>query len=243
MSDGVASRSAGISSATSEMRSSVVATRGTPVLFDTVRASEPDGIRFDVWYCNEHLRTLATLRAFTGLRRYAAPSRGSYLVIGELAEAAGSGVPEGRPTSLPASIADVERFVGGPLGTQRRADVDDSVLDAPVVYPVFFEVPEVREVEFNRWYDEEHLPLLLACPQWVMCRRFRIRSSSELRWTHVALHYLTDLRALQSPERDLARSTPWRRELAAEGWFKPEYRVFYRLQELPQRWFGAPVPS
>lgn len=31
--------------------------------------------------------------------------------------------------------------------------------------------PEV-EAAFNRWYDEVHLPALLACPGWLSARRF-----------------------------------------------------------------------
>ena len=85
--------------------------------------------------------------------------------------------------------------------------------------------------EVGRWYDEEHLPMLLSCPQWVMTRRFRITGAHGTDFTHVALHYLTDLRALQSPARDMARDTRWRDKLIAEGWFAPEYWICYRLQD------------
>jgi hypothetical protein len=109
--------------------------------------------------------------------------------------------------------------------------VGEEVIDAAVVYPAFLRVPEERLAEVGRWYEEEHLPMLLACPQWVMTRRFRIRSPEGVAFTHVALHYLTSLAALRSPERDAARNTPWRDKLIAEGWFSPEYRVCYRLQD------------
>jgi hypothetical protein len=221
----------GTSSATPEMRASVAATPGTPVLFDTVWANGPDGIRFDLWYSNERTPEVAASAAVSTTRRYGAPSRNAYLVIGEL-----DGAPIVSPATraagtLPASVARVERFVGRPLGAQRRRDASKRVADAPIVYPVFFRVPRAREAEFDRWYDEEHLPMLLTCPHWVMCRRFRIEAGADVQWTHVALHYLIDLRALQSPERDAARSTRWRRQLEAEPWFQPEYRVFYRLRE------------
>jgi hypothetical protein len=57
--------------------------------------------------------------------------------------------------------------------------------------------------------------------------RFGISAKS----SHDALHYLTDLRALQSPARDMARDTRWRDKPIAEGWFAPEYRVGYRLRD------------
>jgi hypothetical protein len=100
-------------------------------------------------------------------------------------------------------------------------------LEADILYPVFFRVPAAREQEFDAWYNDEHLALLQGCEYWPMCQRYRIRDPGK-GWTHVALHYLTDLRALESRERDQARSTPWRDRLAAESWFKGEYRVYYQ---------------
>ena len=218
-----------ISSATQAMRDGIVASAGTPAVFDTVRALGPDGIKFDVWYCNTYLPALAAEYPVTRMRRYAAPARASYLAVGEL-----ENVPRSDPAKLgtrPPMVESVERFVGQPLGTQRRRDVGEDIIEASVVYPAFLRVPENRLPEIGRWYDEEHLPMLLSCPQWVMTRRFRITTTNELQWNHVALHYMTDLRALQSKERDLARSTPWRDKLLAEGWFAPEYRVCYRLYD------------
>jgi hypothetical protein len=62
-----------------------------------------------------------------------------------------------------------------------------------------------------------------------MCRRFVLEDQGNCEWSHVAIHYLSDLHALQSSERDAARSTPWRDRLAAQAWYAPEYRVFYRV--------------
>ena len=46
---------------------------------------------------------------------------------------------------------------------------------------------------------------------------------------HIALHYLHNLRALESKERDKARATPWRERLAGHAWFKGDYRVLYKF--------------
>ena len=219
-----------ISSATQAMRDGIVASVGTPAVFDTVRPLGPEGIKFDVWYCNTYLPALAAEYPVTRMRRYAAPSRVSYLAVGELQHVSRAN-PGKRTSSIPPMVESIERFVGQPLGTQRRRDVGEDIVEAAVVYPAFLRVPEKRLSEIDRWYDEEHLPILLSCPQWVMTRRFRITTTHELKWNHVALHYMTDLRALQSKERDLARSTPWRDKLLAEGWFAPEYRVCYRLYD------------
>ena len=192
-----------------------------PVLFDTVQASGPDGIRFDVWYSNKHLpKGLSSDR----LRRYVAASRASYMYIMELDSLEPQLTHVEKP--LPASLLFHERCIGRPLSAVRRFDVGPDAIDSAYVYPVFFKVPLELHVEFNRWYDDEHNPMLLKCPQWLMSRRFALQVQEDSQWTHVALHYLLDLRALESPERDAARSTPWRRSLDSQSWFKPDYRVF-----------------
>jgi hypothetical protein len=219
------------SAATPAMRDAIVACADTPVLVDYVRALGPDGIKLDVWYCNTHVPALRAEYPLRQLRRYAVPSRAAYLVIGEL-----DVVPDGHGSAssaraVPAAVEHHERFVGQPLGTQRRRDVGDEAIEAAVVYPAMLLVPDDRMQEVGRWYDEEHLPFLLSCPQWLMTRRFRIADARGLAFTHVALHYLSDLRALQSPERDAARNTPWRDSLIDQGWFTPEYRLGYRVQD------------
>jgi hypothetical protein len=45
----------------------------------------------------------------------------------------------------------------------------------------------------------------------------------------MALHYLADSKALQSPARDKARKTAWRDKLAKNDWFKASYTVFDRV--------------
>lgn len=220
----------GDTSATEAMKANTIKSAGTPVLFDTVRASGPEGIRFDEWYANEHLAALAAAPGVRRLRRYAVPSRSSYFVAAEWDATAGFQSP---PFTIepPASAAHFERFVGRPIGSQRRRDVGEDAADAAVAYPVFFAVPEGDHGPFNRWYDEEHIEMLLACPHWVGCRRFAVDASPGVGWTHVALHYLTDLSSLRSKERDAARCTPWRRRLEEQPWFKAEYRVCYHLQD------------
>ena len=108
----------------------------------------------------------------------------------------------------------------------------DPFADAPILYPVLFAVPpddKAGEKDFDAWYDEEHLGILLKSPHWPMCRRFKIDHPTPNSWTHIALHYLRDLRALESPERDAARATPWRERLAQHAWFKGDYRVLHKF--------------
>ena len=195
------------------------------ILFDAISVERANIFSFDVWYANHYLVSMAAHGCFPSVRRYASPIRGSYLAVFEVS---------GDPVTIETgpdheAVIARERYVADYIGGRTAAGAGARTADADVLYGVFFAVPAAREQEFNAWYDEEHMEMLLACEHWPMCRRYRIRNPVEGGFTHLALHYLTDLRALESPQRDQARSTPWRDRLAAEAWFKGEYRVYFKL--------------
>ena len=196
------------------------------ILFDTITVERQSTFAFDVWYANHYLPQLLRCGC-TAARRYLSPIRGSYLAV---CEAPGTFCPEHAAEHNPrhALIVAHERLVADCIGGRTAAGAHERVAEADVLYAVFFSVPAEREQEFNAWYEEEHMELLERCAYWPMCRRYRIRDPRAGGFTHIALHYLTDLRALESPERDRARSTPWRDRLATETWFKGEYLVYYQ---------------
>jgi hypothetical protein len=206
-----------------------------PVHIDIVNSSGPDGIYFDVWYANKHLPRIQGHYP-VGLRRYASPSRSAYFFIHEITDDQAQQFfnlenyvfDEEKPKTLSAHLS----CIGTSLGGQKRTDAPKSVLDSAYAYPVFFNVSTDSFEEFDRWYSDEHLPMLLHCPQWLMCRRYKLFNLIDCSWTHVAIHYLADLRALQSPERDDARSTPWRKVLEKNKWFEPDYYVGQRVFDL-----------
>ena len=50
-----------------------------------------------------------------------------------------------------------------------------------------------HEAEFNRWYDEQHVPDLLAVPGFVSAQRFAVSDATgqgEPGWTYLALYEL-----------------------------------------------------
>lgn len=198
------------------------------IFFDAITVAPKADFAFDVWYANHYLPGLSARREFVSVQRYGSPRRATYLAVFEM-DAAGATI---RSLALPEpaheSIVAVERYCAERLGERKAPTVGDEILDADILYPVFFQVPADREPDFNAWYDEEHLAILQRCQYWPMCRRFRITNPGPASWTHLALHYLTDLRALESAERTEARSTPWRARLAQESWFRGDYRVYYR---------------
>lgn len=202
------------------------------ILFDTAVAEVEHGVTFDVWYAGRHLPALRSTFPAHASRVYASASARSLTTILELA---GSTDPLSVPCATApqaAGVARTEQFIAHAIGAQARPEAQDigmTAQRAPIAYPVFFPVPAEREDAFNRWYDEEHLGILLGCPQWLACRRFKLATPHPSGYTHLALHYLAGIEALSSAERDRARATPWRDRLAAEDWFRGEYRVLHRI--------------
>ena len=47
----------------------------------------------------------------------------------------------------------------------------------PWLHIVRVDVAPGHEAAFNRWYEEEHIPALLACPGWLSARRFAVQDS------------------------------------------------------------------
>jgi hypothetical protein len=61
--------------------------------------------------------------------------------------------------------------------------------------------PEAEE-DFNAWYDEEHIPALIAIPGTLAARRYRTGEDAEGTHRYVTLYHL------ESP--DVARSVAWK---------------------------------
>ena len=201
--------------------------KGTSIVFDAIAVERSDTFAFDVWYANHYVPAMLQSGAYLGVRRYASPVRGAYLGIFE-AETAPRASAIGPDIKQHESVLRGERYVAVQTTEQSAPDAPHDILEASIAYPVLFRVPSDREAEFDAWYGEEHLDILLACPYWPMCRRFKVVNPAADSPTHIALHYLTDLRALESDERTRARYTPWRGRLAQEPWFRGDYRVYHR---------------
>jgi hypothetical protein len=79
------------------------------------------------------------------------------------------------------------------------------------------------EEEFNKWYDEEHIPMLSVVPGWLSAKRFVLCASNYLSTgtmaearkapKYLALHELEDTQVFEKPEYRDATSTPWRTEV------------------------------
>jgi hypothetical protein len=210
-------------------------TQNNLILFDSATCSNQKGVTFDVWYTKQHLAALREVTGASPMTCYASASCNSLSSIIEL----NNSVDLDKAIKIRAQgespATHIERFVAEPIGAQYRPEISDPSqlgLQCALSYPVFFAVPDNRAQEFNRWYDQEHLEILLRSPYWLACRRFKLRTPHPNGYTHLALHYLSNISALNSPERDEARRTPWRDRLATESWFRGEYRVYHRIANL-----------
>ena len=66
---------------------------------------------------------------------------------------------------------------------------------APGLLLVMMDIAPEREEEFNRWYNEEHVPERLAIPGFKRARRFKALEGSP---KYLALYELESPEALES---------------------------------------------
>lgn len=78
--------------------------------------------------------------------------------------------------------------------------------EAKAVLVVQVEVNPSDEDEFNRWYDEEHIPEKLATPGFLSARRFRVADDSP---RYLVIYELADAEAATSPEYMAQQPTEW----------------------------------
>jgi hypothetical protein len=127
----------------------------------------------------------------------------------------GDAAPSG-PADMPAAML----FTGGEFG-----DAGGDWL-----FMVGLWTPEDFREEFVAWYKIEHLPILLECPQWDGCRFVETPVSNGCQFS--SLHQLNDRSALDSAERQRARSTPWFKRFSQNDWFDRAFtRTLYRRPE------------
>lgn len=95
---------------------------------------------------------------------------------------------------------------------------------------ITFAVPPESAEAFEEWYASEHIPMLLRAPGWLRARRFAVteRGADAPPWTSIAVHLLSSLEVLDSEERRLARTTPWRARFASLPWFDAAGRFLFR---------------
>ena len=197
--------------------------KGATVLFSEMSPDADWEDDFNHWYDTHLIPVRLRVPGFVSAQRYCDLDRPNYLGLFEITapEVLESeeyekikAQPNAQTAWMLANSLDYTRYLGTEISDQQRDDAGDSSLEAPILYAVFFSVPDDRVDEFNKWYNEEHVPMLLKCPQWQRIRRFEIYDGEPQPWTHMSLHYLTDISALDSEERAAARDTDWYKKLS-----------------------------
>ncbi len=197
---------------------------------------EPDWeAEFNDWYDDEHIPVRMAVSGFTGAQRYKHVSGPSYLTVYDMVstDVLGSEAyrevkekPSKTTKKMLTSVSGFTRYIGSLISSQENPQLNVNPHDAPVLYAVFFNVPEASHDEFNDWYTQDHVPILLRNKDWLAVHRFHLSDAHPQEFTHLALHFLADEIALQSDERAAARTTKWRDSLAKQPWFKGSYNVF-----------------
>jgi hypothetical protein len=193
---------------------------------------------FHDWYERHHIPARMAIPGFASATRYEAlDGEPRYLACYFLDDMGALETPEyrrlkeepdPRTECMLANVHGFTRYLcDGLTDTGPVADHDGP--DGHVLYVVTFAVPYEDEEEFEAWYADEHVPLLMRVPGWLRVRRYRARPGGDgPPWTHFALHELRDAAALERPERVAARDTPRRAALAARPWFRQSGRWLYR---------------
>ena len=182
---------------------------------------------FNAWYDDEHLAERLAIPGFVSAQRWTADGRcdlaiaperrvGRYLATYELE----------RPEVLD-SPEYLERFRDGPTPWTKRSlgraivfrrwaceqiNPGDALppAGARALFLACGDVPAEHEAEFNRWYDEEHAPMLRRVEGVLAARRFRAGAGTP---RYIALYDLADERVPGSPGWREAIATPWSRRI------------------------------
>jgi hypothetical protein len=205
---------------------------------------------FNDWYDNEHVPVRLKLSGFTQAVRYIVHpddpqplQTPRYAVTYFMRDLQVLETPEYRQLKdapsertdrMLKSVSKFTRFIAKEVSRSSRREAEE-LTTTPVLYVVLFAVPEDWQEEFEAWYDEEHISILMKEKMWRACVRYRIFDGIPSNWTHLTLHYLEDSSALRSPFREEARQTVWRQRLSKEPWFQGSYNLYRRL-EPPVLW-------
>ncbi len=187
------------------------------------------------WYDHEHGPARLTVPGLTAACRYQAldDQAPRWLALYELAgtevleSAEYQAVVQGgseRDKFIMSHLATLDRRIYMQLSEEGTAD---SAGPAPVILAVANVVPEQAVHDMTAWYEQEHIPMLLAVPGWRRIRRFRLVGPAPLEGPGVgflSLHDLDGPSVLEEPGYRAAASTPWRDRIVA-GALRRERRV------------------
>ncbi|WQF82518.1 Putative alpha/beta hydrolase-1 [Colletotrichum destructivum] len=98
---------------------------------------------------------------------------------------------------------------------------------------------ESAELEFKKWYAEEHIPMLTKVPGWLRTRLLKVSSIGDgagSKTTYLALHDYARTNGLGGPEHKASVATAWGAEVAKSVTAKNRrtYSLFYVFGPAPR---------
>lgn len=139
---------------------------------------------------------------------------------------------------VPAKLPRFEQRIYEPVSVPDAAHARQG--DAhPILMAVWWTPATGTEDDFNAWYTEEHIPLLMGVPGWSAIERYRLTSGTGP--TFLALHHLESIDALAHPAHRRAVDTPWRAAVAGRR-EQHERRIFRRHDTEQMTAAAAAVP-
>jgi len=213
-------------------------TKGNAVLFSEMTPPAGREDEFNDWYDGHHSPShVQGVPGFISAMRYQAPTGPHFLAIYELTgpealeheEYKKRKLTPDNPTyQMLKSVSGFTRYIAKERFTLGGNDDPSELLNSAVIFCALFTVPRGARVEFEDWFDKEHAPMLQQNAGWLFSRRLEIIEQDPEPRTHLIIHYLKDLQALDVPERAAASNTEWRNKLALENWFNPTVATYLR---------------
>lgn len=204
------------------------------ILFSQMEPPEGWTERFHHWYETDHIPARLALPGFERAERFEAlDGTPAYLAVYELT-GLGALATAGYETLKRDPSDETKTMLANVRGFTRYTCVETSDTGpsprgrGDVLSVVAFAVPPADEAQFEDWYLDEHVGLLMRAPDWLRVRRYRVVSGEPAPWTHLALHELASADVMDSPERTAARNGPKRAALADRPWFATSGRWLYR---------------
>ncbi|KAI0645193.1 hypothetical protein C8Q79DRAFT_912404 [Trametes meyenii] len=218
--------------------------RGLLFVFGESGPQLPDA-EFNDWYDTEHVPLRMAIPAFRNTARWAAidGKRPHYLATYDLVSCEVLDEPPYSTLADTRSPRETDLMRRVQLLDRRTYDVLEPVFppapgyDAsdpgPALVTMEIEVDPELEDELNRWYEEEHVPLLARVPGWRRTRRFVLKDAGPAKGTdgekvkakgrppkYLAVHEWDSSASWETEEFRHATSTPWRMKMfgSAKTW-------------------------
>ena len=179
-----------------------------------------DEAGFNEWY-DRHAAARLAVPGIRSARRYrASAGRPAYMADYELEDSAVLDSPEYTRLRENRPPGEEEMLASLPAPPDRRVYaageefVSDDWDPATAIVAVGVWMTVQNPDDLARWYSEEHIPLLFKVPGWMRTRRYELISGAGP--THLALHDLSRIGAVDDPIGAAARNTAWRDRIIAQ---------------------------